>query len=305
MSPTVSKAVAPRRSLRQRVARLAAILAGAAIVTVLTLNVGLAWLLVETMTHPPCREPVPLAGQPAPEEHWLPTADGHQIRVWYYPSRNGAVVLTFGGMDGALGDRLPPVAFLLAAGYGVVQVDTRACARPPAPVTQGYNELYDGEAALDFALARPEVEADRVGALGFSMGGATALRLAAQRAEVRAVVRDGGFACLGRLLSPAAGDGWATRVHKDTILLLYRWRAHIDPWAVCPVDDLAAIAPRPVLLIYGEHEVACGLAQVREAGDHVQLWLVPGGDHGRNHIVAPAAFRQRVLAFFGEAFWGR
>ena len=305
MPLTVSNLKAPRHTLRRRLARLAVMLAGVALVTALTLNVGTAWLLVEAMTHPPCREPAPLAGQPAPEEHWLPTADGHQIRVWYYPSRNGAAVLTFGGMSGALGDRLPPVAFLLAAGYGVVQVDTRTCARPPAPVTQGHDELYDGEAALDFVLSRPEVEADRVGALGFSMGGATALRLAAHRSEVRAVVRDGGFACLGRLLSPAAGDGWATRMHKGTVLLLYRWRAHIDPWTVCPVNDLAAIAPRPVLLIYGEHEAAYGLAHMQGAGEHVQLWIVPGGDHGRNHIVTPQAYRQRVLGFFATALPGR
>lgn len=264
------------------------------------LNFGLAWTLVSAMTHPTCREPVRLVGFPAPEEHWLPTADGLEIRVWYYPSQNGAAILEFGGMSGALGDRLPPVDFLLNAGYGIVQVDTRACARPPAPVTQGHDELYDAEAALDFLLTRPEVDPNRIGTMGFSMGGATALGLAANRTEIQSVVRDGGFSNLGELLSPLPGDNVAIRINKHTILWLYRIQSGINPWDVSPIDDLAAVFPRPVLLIYGEHEAAEGLKQSQAAKDNIQLWIVPDGTHGRNHLAAPTAYPQRVLDFFSE-----
>ncbi len=289
----------PRRALRRGLFFLA--LLG----TILTaLNFALAWMLVAAMTHPPCRDPVPLKGLPLPVERWLPAADGVEIRVWYYPSQNGAAVITFGGMGGALGERLPPAAFLVEAGYGVLQVDTRACARPPAAVTQGYDERYDGEAALDFLLARPEVEAGRIGAMGFSMGGASALSLAAHRSEIRAVVRDGGFANLGALLAPAEGDSAAMRLHKRTILALYRLRAGFDPWEVSPADDLKAVAPRPVLLIYGEAEAAAGLAQADAGGANLQLWIVPDGAHGRNHLVAPEAYRRRVLDFFDAALPG-
>jgi dienelactone hydrolase len=168
-------------------------------------------------------------------------------------------------------------------------------------VTQGRDELYDAEAALDFLLARPEVDPDRIGAMGFSMGGATALRVAAVRPKIRGVGRDGGFSNLGELLAPAENDSAVIRIHKRTILWLYRLRSGIDPWAVSPIDDLDAIAPRPVLLIYGEYEAAAGLEQAQASGENVQLWIVPGGAHGRNHLAAPDAYPQRVLDFFNAA----
>ena len=285
----------------KRLLRLTLFAATTLAVALSALNFGLAWIMVMAMTQPICKNPTPVTGWPTPEEHWLPTADGIEIRVWYYPSQNGAAVLAFGGMGGALGERLPPAAFLLEAGYGIVQVDTRACARPSAPVTQGHDELYDAEAALDFLLTRPEVDPGKIGAIGFSMGGATALRLAAQRAEVQGVVRDGGFANLGALLTPAENDNLAIRAHKNTMLLLYRLQTGINPWDISPVDDLDVIAPRPVLLIYGEHEAAEGVRQIQHAGENTRLWVVPGGSHGRNHLAAPVQYRQQVLDFFAEA----
>jgi len=263
-------------------------------------NVGVAWGVVSAMTAPPCLEPQPLAGFPAPEEYWLPTTDDIEIRVWYYPSQNGAAVLETGGMNGALGERLPPVDFLLQAGYGVIQVDTRACARPPAPVTQGYNETHDAEAALDFLLARPEVTPDRIGIIGFSMGGATAISVAARRSEIQSVVRDGGFSNLGELLAPAESDSLPIRIHRRTLLGLYRLRTGVDPWAISPIDDLDAVSPRPVLLIYGEYEADAGLEQAQADSQNIRLWIVPGGAHGRNHLAAPQEYERRVLDFFAK-----
>jgi dienelactone hydrolase len=77
----------------------------------------------------------------------------------------------------------------------VLQIDSRACARPSAPVTLGAKETHDAEAGLEFLLGRPEVE--EIGVFGFSMGAAAAVRTAAQRTEIAAVVAEGGYYNLG------------------------------------------------------------------------------------------------------------
>jgi fermentation-respiration switch protein FrsA (DUF1100 family) len=266
------------------------------------LNTGLAWMYVTYLAHPSCRtNPAHLPNLPAPEEHWLTTYDGLSLRAWYYPSRNGTAILALGGMGGALGDNLPPVDFLVSEGFGVLQIDSRACARPPAPVTLGAKEIYDAEAGLDFLLSRPEVE--EIGVFGFSMGAAAAIRLAARHADIAAVVAEGGYFNLGDdLIEPESRLSIPHRAFLYTIAAAYWLQTGVNPWEISPIDDLPAISPRPVLLIYGDGETASGRAraQFEAAREPKDLWIVPGGAHGSNYAASPGAYRRRVTEFFSS-----
>ncbi len=81
---------------------------------------------------------------------------------------------------------------------------------------------------------------------------------------------------------------------------MYWLQAGESPWRVSPIDDLARISPRAVLLIYGEHELDNGRGdrQYKAAKEPKELWVVPGGDHGRNYEVAREDYREKVLEFF-------
>ena len=265
------------------------------------LSIGIAWLMISALVEPRCPEPIPLDDLPPPEEVWLPTEDGIAIRIWYYPSKNGAAILAFGGITGSLGHSLPPTESLIQAGFGVVQVDSRACAHPSAPVTLGANELYDAEAALTFLLARPEVNANQIGAMGFSMGGATAIRLAARHAEIQATLRDGGFAQQADLFTPSEGASPFQAGFRYLLGAIFRLRTSIDPQEVDLLAEIPRLSPRPVYLIYGELEAQPGLVQFQTAREPKTLWIVPGGAHGRNHLVAPDEYTQRVVCFFSQA----
>jgi pimeloyl-ACP methyl ester carboxylesterase len=284
----------------KRILQFSLIAALVAIIMILSIDVGFAWYFISRMTHPDCPLPSPIVGFPTPQEYWLTTEDDLSLRIWYYPSQNGAVILSFGGLTGSLGDRIPPVIPLIEAGYGVVQVDTRACADPSAPVTLGAKELFDAEAALDFLLTRSEVDPDRIGAIGFSMGGATAIRLAARHPEIRAVIRDGGYTNLGDLLNPPS-RALIQKFYRTTVEIVFRVQSGVNPWEVSPIDDLPAISPRSVFFIYGEQESGAGIAQYAAALEPKVLWIVPGGSHGSNHLVAPEEYEQRVLDFFEQA----
>jgi uncharacterized protein len=256
------------------------------------------WNMAHSLIHPKCLVPQTSLENHTHQEYWLPTEDGIEIRIWYYPSQNSAAVITFGGLNGSLGSDIPPVEALLEAGYGIVQVDSRACAQPSSPVTLGANEVYDAQAAFDFLRNRSEVDPDRIGAMGFSMGGATAIRLAARQPEIRSLVRDGGYASLADMFGQQKADSISARILRTVIGWIFHQQTGVDIHTIRPIDDLAQINPRPVLLIYGEMEAEPGLSQYQANGENSTLWIVPGGSHGKNHLVAPQEYQQRLLNFF-------
>ncbi len=268
------------------------------------LDVGVSWLYVNALINPGCLQAPPMpAGLPAPQNVQL-EAEDITVPAYYYPSQNGAAVITLGGLGGAGGDNHPPAAFLIRAGYGVLQIGSRACAAPPAQVTVGYHEVQDAAAGLAFLQTRAEVDPNRIGLFGFSMGGVSAIRTAARHPEAAAVLAEGGYYNLGAdIVGADAETGLLRRAFLYTIAGVFRLQTGINPWDSSPVDDIATISPRPVYLIYGEHEVVKGRPdlQYEAAQEPKTLWIVPGGDHGTNYGIAQEEYERRTLEFFEQA----
>ena len=262
------------------------------------LNLTLAWWYVDRLVRPGCAVPAPLEIERKPDVLALETADGWTLEAWYYPPQNGAVVIAAGGSLGSLGKQFPPAAFLIREGYGVMQISGRNCAG--ALVTLGGDEVLDIAAAVDWLEAQPEV--GHIGVMGFSMGGAAAIRAAAMDQRIERVVAEGGFFNLGDdFVEPGSGS-WLDKPLLYSIAGIFRLRTGLDPWRISPVDDIGKISPRHVFLIFGEHEQVSGRAmqQFNAAGEPKSLWIVPGGHHGTNYRTAPADYERRVLEFFSE-----
>jgi dipeptidyl aminopeptidase/acylaminoacyl peptidase len=279
--------------------RISLLTAGAAALAVIFLGLGAAWVYTYALTHPGCNEPSPVPGLAEPRTIWFDSSDSVRVRAWYYPPKNGAAIVVLGGMDGALGVRYPRVDFLARAGYGLLQIDTRACSPQPAVVTLGAKEALDAATGVAYLRLQPEVR--KVGIFGFSMGAAAALQAASQHPEIAAVVAEGGYFNLGDDMIEAGRP--VNPLHRGflyAIAAAYRLHTGADPWESSPIDALPTISPRPVLLIYGEAEEESGRAQDQflAAKEPKELWIVPGGSHGRNYSTNPQAYEQRVLEFF-------
>jgi fermentation-respiration switch protein FrsA (DUF1100 family) len=225
-------------------------------------------------------------------------------RAWWLPSRNGAAVILIPGIGQARDAMLDQGALLARHGYGVLLIDSRSCASPDGVFTAGYREVHDVAGALAFVQAQTEVSSDRVGVLGFSVGGATAILSAAQLEDIQAVVSEGNFYNLGHDIANTGGvNSPLASFYYRIILFFYRFYTGLDARLISPIDAIGRISPRPVLLIFGEREVDNGHAyeQFAAAGQPKSLWIVPGVGHGGYIQAWPEEYEARVISFFDEA----
>ena len=109
----------------------------------------------------------------------LRTEDGERLHGWWIPASAPVIghVLLCHGNAGNVGDRIPHVALLSAAGFDVLAFDYRGYGRSSGRPSE-LGTYRDVRAARDALLQQEGVDAARVLYLGESLGGAVALALA-------------------------------------------------------------------------------------------------------------------------------
>ncbi|MBN1259954.1 MAG: alpha/beta fold hydrolase [Anaerolineae bacterium] len=235
----------------------------------------------------------------------FPSRDGLLLFGWYIPGRNrAAVVLVHGGGSQGIA-MLHHAAALATKGFGALMFDLRAHGSSEGDTcTAGWREVQDLLGAVDYVRNRPDVDEDKIGVLGLSLGAQIALRSAAQCEVIRGVVAEGpGPAVLadyGGYPTP-----WRRRLFYPISWVQYgiiSFMNGVKP-PVGILDSIAGIAPRPVLLIAagkGE-EVYFARRFYRAAEDPKALWEIPEAAHGGALLARPEAYADRVSAFFAEA----
>ena len=114
-------------------------------------------------------------------------------------------------------------------GYNVLMFDFRGHGRSEGQhVSMGYYERQDLLGAVDY-LQRWGI--DRVGVMGFSMGGAVAMATAPHSEAIRAVVSDGGFACLSDAIAAGVWErGPSSRSGRGLPGFLASLVGHLIMW---------------------------------------------------------------------------
>jgi pimeloyl-ACP methyl ester carboxylesterase len=237
------------------------------------------------------------------EEVEFRSSDGLRLRAWLArgSGRNAVIVL-----HGHGGNRHNSLAY--AAGlypdFTLLIPDLRGHGESEGRHTSvGYHERLDVIAAAAYLRA---LGCEKVGVLGISMGGATAILAAAKSQLIDAVVADSAFA----ILRDAVREGARIRGYPAPITspLAYlscrttalRLRYHMQLGD--PLGCVAAIAPRPLLIIHGEADSLIRLdnahALYAAAGQPKELWTVPGVGHARVIEEDSAAYGTRIKGFF-------
>lgn len=230
----------------------------------------------------------------------LETRDQITLRGWYVPGRNGAVIVLMHGYGAQRTQLLPEARALASNGYGVLLVDLRGHGESGGDgTTWGTREQLDLESALDFVAMRPEVDPQRTGALGFSIGAMAVAQVAARDPRVRAAVLEGAFTSAEDMIRHDENrwGWWSEWIATETL------RARkIDLSALRPADVVCRIAPRPILIINGTEDQDTPLETARSlfrsACEPKELWLIPGARHTGYAAVAGPALGEKIVRFF-------
>lgn len=276
------------------------LLAAAAVVAAYLVLFPLA--LTYIFTHS-ARAAVPAASLGAAyEKVTFRTSDGLTLHGWYVPSRNGAAVISAPGRT----DSQKPARMLVRHGYGVLLFDRRGEGESEGdPNIFGWGAEKDLNAAVAFLRTRADIDRNRIGGIGLSVGGETLLQAAAQSDGLRAIVSDG--AGSRSIREDLARPGTAKWEEVPATLVMTLGTAIFSNQA--PPPELGSlvgrIAPRPVLFIYGEHDqsnvVDLTPRYYALAGEPKALWRIPGAAHTGGVDTNPREYERRIIAFFDNA----
>jgi dienelactone hydrolase len=273
---------------------------------VVTYMIVMPFLMTYGYTHI-ARSYVPTAdlGDAAYEEVSFETSDGLSLNGWYVPSRNGAAVIAIPGRAPHVQE---PARFLATQGYGVLLFDRRGEATSDGdPNALGWGGTRDIEAAVDFLQRQPDVDPDRIGGIGYSVGGEMMLEEAAANDALRAVVSEGAGVRSYREMTEVDG--------ATGLLALPTWTAITAGVALFSgtlpppnlkelVSDMGA---KPAFLIYAEHGQGGEFLSeeyAAAAGPETQLWRTDS-THMGGYDADPEEYERRVTAFFDASLLAR
>jgi hypothetical protein len=121
--------------------------------------------------------------------------------------------------------------------------------------------IYDNTRAIDVLASQPEVDAERIGCIGHSLGGHHGLFTAVFEPRIKAVVTSCGF-CSFREYKGGDLRGWSGPRYMPLIATRYHNSAAEMPFEFHEV--LAAIAPRPIFVVAPLHDDNFDVEGVRE-----------------------------------------
>lgn len=246
------------------------------------------------------------------ERFMFPATDGVELAGWFVPGDgSGATIVSSHGSHANGPINYPAYEFLHRAGYNMMFLDHRRHGQSGGKATtMGPREVRDLVGAVAYLRTRPDVDPERIGAIGCSMGSAIVIGAAAQDPNIQAVVAEAVYADMedlwdrfGRVGIRGTQLGWSWGLPMRWGMWLWTGERVA---AFKPEELIGQISPRPVFVIHGELDnAACTVDDARRlyqaAGDPRELWIAPGAGHCSAHALLPEEYEARVLDFFDRA----
>jgi uncharacterized protein len=197
---------------------------------------------------------------------------------------------------------------LVAHGYGVLLFDRRGeGASDGDPNAFGWNGDRDLHAAAAYLRSRPDVDPDRIGAIGLSVGGEMLIHAAAHSHAFKAIVSEGasGQSIRDQLNNVSTRD--AILGYAPVTVATAVFTSALPPRPL--QSEVGRIAPAASFFVYGEHgqggtEVKPNKAFYAAAGEPKRIWEVPNGQHIAGITTAPAEYERRVIGFLDDHLLG-
>lgn len=239
---------------------------------------------------------------------FTPRGGGLRLSGWSMrsPAADRALVLVHGKDASRTAEffgRFPELGQRLRErGYHVVMLDLRGHGQSEdAHHTFGPGERLDVLGAVDW-LRDQGFPVGRIGLLGVSMGAAASIGALAIEPGLGAVVADCGYADLPALV----GERWRSITRLPEAFALPGWwlaqrMAGCDLADARPVRWIRNVDGQRVFIIHGDNDRVVPLRDAYtlwSARPEADLWTVPGARHAGSYERDPAAYLDRVDAFF-------
>jgi pimeloyl-ACP methyl ester carboxylesterase len=192
--------------------------------------------------------------------------DNLSIAGWLFadPGKKGRLVVVVPGYRSHKAHMLREYTYWLAQSYGVLAIDPRGSGESGrAPFSFGDDERRDVAGAVAFARSRGY---RRVAVFGTSAGGAAAISEAAHDPAVQAVISDGAPASVHSGLSGYLAGKRYPLPGLGALAIMGALSFHLGhvPAGGDVVRHVAALSPRPLLLIHGTRDHVIPVSNVGE-----------------------------------------
>lgn len=146
--------------------------------------------------------------------------------------------------------------------------------------------IYDNMRAIDLLQSMPDVDPERIGCIGHSLGGHNGLFTAVFDKRIKAVVTSCGFTSFHKYM---AGDlhGWSGPRYMPRVASHYNYSPDQMPFDFAEV--IAAIAPRAVFIVAPLHDDNFDVAGVRDVVKAVRPVYKRFGHRERLTVIYPHA----------------
>ncbi len=241
------------------------------------------------------------------EEITLTTSDGLKLASWFIPARNQSdkVIILLHGYPADKANLLHYSEFL-HTDFNLFFLDFRYFGDSEGSMTTiGDKEQQDLKAAIDYL---EDKGFSKIGAMGFSLGGAVAILTASKDDRLNAIVSDSAFANI---------DLMAHEFYKPLFVLKYPLTLLTKLWAqiflgINPADISPEKAAQnlkiPVLLIHSKKdqtisfENALRIQKGLKSSPKAEFFFLEEGVHGGLPANLQAEYERRVIEFFKKSF---
>ncbi len=234
------------------------------------------------------------------------SSDGLKLAGVFINGTNQGTIILLHGYGRSKEQMIPQALFLNKAGFNVLIFDFRASGESEGKlITFGEKEQADLEGAVQYLKNRKDVEMDKVGVLGFSMGGAVALMKSGDLPEIKAIVINSTYARFKTVIwnnFKRYFRGLPFFPLGYIVLWMIKYRTGIYYPLINPVTYMEKLKARPMMVIHGAHDKRVPIEDAvefyKKAPWLKEFWMVRKAAHEDTYTITKDEYSAKVIDFF-------
>jgi dipeptidyl aminopeptidase/acylaminoacyl peptidase len=230
------------------------------------------------------------------EDVTLQTKDGVALSGWLIPNEDSdSIVIICHGYPADKGDVLQLATFLRDE-HNLFLFDFRGLGQSKGGTTLGDKEKTDVLTAVDYVKKRGF---DKIGAFGFSMGGAVIIM--SNSPDLSAAVTDSAFSRLEDMVHVVYENFGPMRMPFVLLTNLYaRLFIGADIKTISPLSKIKNLR-FPLFIIHAENDEVIPVRNaydLHKADTKNKLWIIPSASHGETYSLRRGEYEEKIRGFF-------